>query len=230
MDSYTGTPDAIIDASSNLNDNKVFQTAINSAKQGKYFVFDKGFNNFSVFKELIESKKNFVTRFKGNYVFHRTKRKNVPSYSELEENWYLEEDEIRQLGQKNNPNQLKVRKITCRNGETGKTFTIITNDMRSLAKMLVSMYAYRWPIEVFFRHVKSSLNITHFPSHDQTAVRNWLFFIALSILCIQLLNLAAGSKEVTSLMMRNTPFKILLRLARSVLRSWMIDLASSGIL
>ena len=86
MDSYTGTPDAIIDASSNLNDNKVFLTAINSASQGKYFVFDKGFNNFSVFKELIESHKIFVTRFKENYVFNRTKKKILPSFLELEEN------------------------------------------------------------------------------------------------------------------------------------------------
>ncbi len=87
------------------------------------------------------------------------------------------------------------------------------------------MYSYRWPIEVFFRHIKSNLNITHFPSHDQTAVRNWMFFVALSVLCIQLLNLAGGSKDMTSLMMRNEPFKILLRIARSLLRSWMTDLS-----
>ena len=131
------------------------------------------------------------------------------------------------MGQKSNSNQIEVRRITCRNGETEKAFTIISNDKRSSAKMLVSMYAYRWPIEVFFRHIKSNLNITHFPSHDQAAVRNWMFFVALSILCIQLINLATGSKEISSLMMRYEPFKTLLRVARSVLRTWIIELAKS---
>ena len=59
---------AIIDVSSNLNDNKMFQSAINSVSHGKYFVFDKSLNNFSVFKELVEPQKIFVTGFKENYV------------------------------------------------------------------------------------------------------------------------------------------------------------------
>ncbi len=50
MNSYSGTPDAIADASKNLNDNTMFQKAISLAKNGRYFVFDKGFNAFKLLK------------------------------------------------------------------------------------------------------------------------------------------------------------------------------------
>lgn len=61
MDSYSGTPDAIIDAWGSTNDNTVFEDGIRHARRGQVFVFDRGFNNFQVFKKLIKSKYRFIT-------------------------------------------------------------------------------------------------------------------------------------------------------------------------
>lgn len=230
MDSYSGTPDAIVDASTNLNDNKVFQTALSSAKHGKYFVFDKGFNNFRVLKRLSESKQYFITRFKENYVFNPRFLRKIPSSNKLEKGWVLESDEVGILGQKTNPNQFEIRKITCREISSGKTFLLMTDDRNLSAKKIVKMYVYRWPIEVLFRHIKSNLKLIHFPSRDPIGVRNWILFIALSIICIQLIAIESGISDPSSLMLRGTQFKAIIRIARARLRDWIIELSIIAIL
>jgi len=224
MDSNSGTPDAIVDVSANLNDNTAFQTALQSAKQGRYFVFDKGFNNFKILKQLTESKQHFITRFKSNYIFKRTTKRKLPASVELDGDRVIESDDIGTIGQKSNNNEIEVRRITCLNMENGKTFIVITDDRNLSAKTIVKMYAYRWPIEVLFRHIKSNLHIVHFPSRDQVVVYNWFVFIALSVICIQLLTFESGTHNSKNLMMRKTPFKEMLRIARSLIRSWIVYL------
>ena len=61
-------------------------------------------------------------------------------------------------------NQLTIREITCQSLSGREKFTVITDDRDLTATKAIHMYAYRWPIEVLIRHVKSSLHLVRFPS------------------------------------------------------------------
>jgi len=222
MDSYSGTPDAIIDASKNLNDNKAFKEAISSSKSGKVFVFDKGFNSFQILKEMVKKNKHFITRWKKNYVFRVTYLRKINPNEKLEGDWVLESDEVGLIGTSSEDNVLTVRKITCRNVKDNSTFVVMTDERNWAANKIVTMYVYRWPIEVMFRHIKTNLNIIHFPSHDPQGVRNWMLFVILSILVIQFMTLDGRSGHKISLMARNSTFKPLIRETQTKIDEWII--------
>jgi transposase len=212
----------VIDASKNLNDNKVFERAISASKSGKVFVFDKGFNSFSILRKIMKENKHFITRWKKNYRFQVLYRRKINPNEKLEGDWILERDEIVLLGTNSERNSLKVRKITCRNTKDNSTFIVMTDDRNLAANKVVTMYVYRWPIEVMFRHIKTNLNIYHFPSHDPQGVRNWILFVMLSVLFIQLMTLDGRSDYTISLMARKSRFKPLIRETQRKIDEWII--------
>ncbi len=102
----------------------------------------------------------------------------------------------------------------------------MTDDLTLPASKVVQMYAYRWPIEVLFRHIKSSLGVIHLPSHDRVGVMNWILLVFLSVVLIQLLECESSHSEDTdSLMYRKTSFKEIFRLVRNILDQWILELA-----
>ena len=220
MDSNSGTPDSIIDASSNLNDNKVFGKAIEVANRGRYFVFDKGFNSFTIFKKLLKNGQHFITRWKKNYVFEKLLNRKINLNQKLEGDWILETDEVGILGKNEKNKGITVRKITCRNVKTNDSFIVMADDRQLPANKIVQMYAYRWPIEVYFRHIKSNLHIIHFPSHDQNGVMNWMLLTIISIIKIQLMANESYDKSEINLMFRKTPFKPIIRIAQQIIDHW----------
>ncbi len=225
MNSYSGTPDAIADASSNLNDNYHFQKAVSLLKNARYLVFDKGFNKFKTLKDIVLKGKHFVTRWKENYVFDFINARKLNPNEKLDGNWKIEADEIGYIGSDDNNTKLRVRRITCRDTKSKKSFVVMTSDLVLPASKIVQMYAFRWPIEVLFRHIKSSLHIIHLPSHNPVGVMNWLLFAFLSLVIIQLLaNEATHPKDTQSLMYRSTPFKPVLRLVQQILDHWIVEL------
>ena len=118
--------------------------------------------------------------------------------------------------------ELTIRRITCRNKKDGSTFVVMTDERNWAANKIVTMYVYRWPIEVLFRHIKTNLNVIHFPSHDPQGVRNWMLFVMLSLIFVLTVTLDGRSDYRISLMARNSQFKPLLRLTQILIDSWMI--------
>lgn len=222
MDSYSGTPDAIVDASKNLNDNKVFNKAISVARNGRVFVFDKGFNSFKIFREIIENGQHFITRWKSNYQFNLVYTRKLNPKEKLEGNWLLESDEVGLIDLNADKTPLSVRKIICRNTLDNSTFTILTDERNWAPNKIVTMYVYRWPIEVLFRHIKSNMHVIHFPSHDPEGVKNWMIIIMLSFLIIQYLNLEDVADYKISLMSRNSSFKDRIRRSRIIFSEWIL--------
>ena len=228
MESYSGTPEAILDASSYLNDTTMFTQAVAVAKTGDVLVFDRGYSKFQVFESMTKAKKHFITRWKENYTWKRISTRKFNLKEKLCKGWVITTDEIGWLGMSGHANRLIVRKITCQSPSGRKKFTIITDNRSLTAAKAINMYAYRWPIEVLFRHLKSSLHLVRFPSYDRETVQVWLLFVLLSVLCIELLSFSPDDGQKTSLMTKSSPFKIRLRIARKYLRSWFININTNS--
>lgn len=222
MDSYSGTPDAIVDASKNLNDNKVFRKAISVARNGKVFVFDKGFNSFKIFREIMDNGQHFITRWKSNYQFNLLYTRKLNPKEKLDGDWVIESDEIGTIDLNSQNDPLTVRKITCRNILDKSTFIVLTDERNWATNKIVGMYVYRWPIEVLFRHIKTNMKVVHFPSHDPEGVKNWMLIVLISILIIQIMNLDDNIGYKTSLMSRKSNFKDRIRQSRIIFSEWIL--------
>ncbi|MGO8658986.1 transposase, partial [Rhizobium ruizarguesonis] len=70
----------------------------------------------------------------------------------------------RQAKSRRNPFSDPVREVTVRT-DTGKVLRILSNDLEAPAQEIADLYKRRWAIELFFRWVKQTLKIRHFPGN-----------------------------------------------------------------
>ncbi len=92
----------------------------------------------------------------------------------------------RQTNRRQNPMHHVVREVRVRI-ETGKVLRLLTNDLTAPAQEIADLYRQRWAIELFFRWVKQTLNITRFFGRSENAVR---IQIAVALITYLLLRIA----------------------------------------
>jgi Transposase DDE domain len=92
----------------------------------------------------------------------------------------------RQANRRRNPMCHLVREVRVRI-ETGKVLRLLTNDLSAPAQEIADLYRQRWAIELFFRWVKQTLNITRFFGRGENAVR---IQIAVALITYLLLRIA----------------------------------------
>lgn len=64
-----------------------------------------------------------------------------------------------------------MRRIKYRDGETGRTFVFLTNNMEASALDIAMLYKQRWQVELFFKWIKQHLKIKSFWGTSENAVR-----------------------------------------------------------
>ena len=65
----------------------------------------------------------------------------------------------------------RLRRISYRDPESGKTFVFLTNNFDLPALTIAQLYKCRWRVELFFKWVKQNLRITHFFGTSDNAVK-----------------------------------------------------------
>ena len=75
--------------------------------------------------------------------------------------------------------------------DTGPVLRIFTNDLHAPAQEIADLYKRRWAIELFFRWVKQTLQITRFLGTTENAVR---IQIACALIAFLLLRLAQATQ------------------------------------
>lgn len=210
MDARTGGIERIIDAHISTSDNDVFEAVIRDMRRGETFVFDRGYNRFTTLKRIVQQGGHFVTRWKKNYSWKGRKRRKLPANTQLPGQWQLVSDTVGTAGTKDNPGQLEARRIVCWHPATEmhpeKWFILWTDLMHVKAKKIVRIYVARWPIEVFFRHIKSKLRTVYFPTRSPAGVHNWLVIIALSVVFMLIMTASDHKDRVKSLGEPTFPF------------------------
>lgn len=206
MDHKSGGIGKIIDAHETTSDNSVFETVVKNTRPGLTWVFDRGYNRLTTLKGIVKKRGHFITRWSGSFSWTVKSRRKISKDDQLTDGWEIIADEIGTAGADSNPGQMTGRKITCRHPDKKDLFIIFTDIMKAHANRLVKMYVARWPIEVYFRHVKSTLGTLHFPSRSPEGIHNWLVLVALSILLIQDITFKRHKKEKERLNATGFPF------------------------
>jgi len=133
------------------------------------YVFDKGYNDYKVFKLFSDNQTGFVTRIKDNAVY-----KSI-GHNEIEEHIHsgVLEDEIIELTVKDggNKSKLRLRKIRFYDRELKREFEFLTNLFEIRADLVAAIYKVRWQIELVFKQLKQNFPLKYFLGDNENAIK-----------------------------------------------------------
>lgn len=129
-------------------------------------VVDRGYNDYSWFKQLNSKGVYFVTRLKSNADYRIIDRRPVDKSQGL-----LCDQTIKFTGYYAKQNcDIALRRVHYRDSETGIDYDFLTNNFKLSARTIAAIYKQRWQIELFFKWIKQNLKIKSFIGTSKNAV------------------------------------------------------------
>lgn len=161
---------------------------------GSIVVMDRGYLDYSWFKQLTGQGIFFVTRARKNLRYRVLERHPVDKSKGLRA-----DQRIRLTGQKSRTENLPVlRRVTCVDSETAQRYEFLTNNFALAPATIAAIYKQRWQIELFFKWIKQNLNIKVFLGTSKNAVMTqiWVAMCVYLILAyLKYLSRAAASMQ-----------------------------------
>jgi transposase len=132
-----------------------------------YYIFDRGYVDYTRLHKITNHSAYFVIRAKSNLNFDRM-------YSmKVDKTTGVECDQIGKLAgfyaTKKYPD--KLRRVKFYDKETKRTFVFLTNNFELSAEQIALLYKNRWQVELFFKWIKQHLKIKCFWGTSENAVR-----------------------------------------------------------
>jgi hypothetical protein len=145
-------------------------------KAGEIVIFDKAYVVFGHLFELFERGVWWVTRAKDNLQYRVVKRRLKKPVGKI-----LRDDEIvLKVKASRTEYPARLRRIVALVEVEGKEVAMVflTDNLEWAASSVVALYKARWEIEVFFKQIKQTLQLTDFLGNSANAVR-WQVWMAL---------------------------------------------------
>jgi hypothetical protein len=142
-----------------------------SYEEGAYYIFDRGYVDFSRLHTITQRKAYFVIRAKSSLKYRRIYSAKVDKSTGA-----LCDQTGRLTGfytAKDYPE--KLRRVKYYDKESDRTFVFLTNNMEVTAAQVALLYKNRWQIELFFKWIKQHLKIKSFWGTSENAVRIQLY-------------------------------------------------------
>lgn len=168
--------------------------------KGATYVFDLGYYDYAWWAKLDAAGCRIVTRLKANTPLRVTETRPVPSrvpsrVPGTSPSGPVLSDRIGHLPARRgkgrrNPMTKPVREVRVRI-DTGPVLRILTNDLHAPAQEIADLYKRRWAVELFFRWIKQTLQITRFLGTTENAVR---IQVACALIAFLLLRLAQATQ------------------------------------
>lgn len=145
---------------------------------GSYYIFDRGYNDYSRLYAMNKLGATFIVRAKKNALYKRLSWKrrlehNVLSDSGIRFAGYYKKDDY--------PEPLRLIKYW--DEENQREFTFLTNNFDLTALQVAELYHQRWQIELFFKWLKQHLKIKHFYGTSLNAVKIQVY-VAIITFCL----------------------------------------------
>jgi hypothetical protein len=169
LDLQSFLPHCVIIDTAREHDNQRARELCAGVKAGEIVIFDKGYLDFSHLKDLGKRGVFWVTRAKDNMVYDLVDRRACGARIQSDETVALADG-------------LLVRRIVAWVEVDGaeRQMTFLSNNFEWSAQTIVDLYRCRWEIEVFFKHLKQTLQLADFLGHNANAVR-WQIWTALLV-------------------------------------------------
>lgn len=136
-----------------------------------YYVFDRGYVDFTRLYRITQLSAYFVVRAKSNLNFERMYSSKVDKLTGVMC------DQIGKLkgfyASRQYPE--KIRRVKFYDAEFNRTFVFLTNNMELSSEQIALLYKNRWQVELFFKWIKQHLKIKSFWGTSENAVRIQIF-------------------------------------------------------
>jgi len=143
---------------------------------GAYYVFDRGYVDYTRLYNITKHSAYFVIRAKKNLQFKYT------ILNEVNEKNGVMSDQIGKLTgfyiSQDYP--VDIRKVVYYDKETNRTFVYLTNNMELASEQIALLYKNRWQVELFFKWIKQHLKIKSFWGYSENAVRIQIYCAIIS--------------------------------------------------
>lgn len=153
---------------------------------GATYVFDKGYYAYNWWHQIEQAGARFVTRFKRDAALKIVAQRKIPKSAQgivLCDRRVVFKNK-RPGGKRINEYQKPLRYIEIAQEDKPYPLILATNDLRSSALQIASLYKKRWGIELCFKWIKQNLNIKRFYGRSENAVRIQLFTALITYLLI----------------------------------------------
>jgi len=153
----------------NLLDQLVFEA-------GAFYIFDRGYVDFSRLYRIHQSSAFFVTRARSNFEFHRLCSQAVDKSTGV-----LSDQIIRlKVFYSRQGYPEKLRRVHYRDADSHRRLVLLTNNFTLSARDIADLYRCRWQVELFFKWIKQHLRIKAFYGTSDNAVKTQVW-IAISV-------------------------------------------------
>lgn len=143
---------------------------------GAFYVFDRGYVDFSRLHTFVQACAFFITRAKKNLQFYRRLSRPVERSTGLRCDQTILLTGIRTARYYPDP----LRRIHYVDAEKDSRLTFLTNNFVLPALTITQLYRARWEVELFFRWIKQHLHIKAFYGTSENAVKTQVW-VALSV-------------------------------------------------
>lgn len=158
-----------------------------------YYVFDRGYIDFTRLYRITLRDAWFVVRAKSNLKFNRM-------YSEkVDRTTGILCDQVGNLSGVHTSKQYpaKLRRVKFYDAETMKTFVFLTNNMDLTSLQIALLYKNRWQVELFFKWIKQHLKIKSFWGTTENAVRIQIYSAIITYCLVTLMGADLKAKQST---------------------------------
>jgi hypothetical protein len=134
---------------------------------GAYYIFDRGYVDYSRLYKINLLLAYFVVRAKSNLKFKRIYSNKVDRTT----NVICDQIGVFTGFYASNEYPTKIRRVKYFDQEDKRTFVFLTNNMELSAFEIALLYKNRWKVELFFKWIKQHLKVKSFWGCTENAVR-----------------------------------------------------------
>jgi len=149
---------------------------------GSMVTFDKGYNDYHLFKMLDDKGILFVARLKDNANYKIIKRNKANKKQGITSDHII----VFTGFYSKKKCSIRLRKIRYVDKGTGNVYVYLTNDFKHAANTIADIYKQRWQIELFFKALKHNLKIKTFWGTSRNAVYSqvWVALIVYLLMSV----------------------------------------------
>ncbi len=179
-------------------------------------VFDRGYTDFSWYRYLVDQGIFFVTRLKKNAHYKIVERRSTKHLKNIYSDHIIE---LQGFYTKQKYPYL-LRRIRCKDPETGKIIVVLTNQFDWSAKTISRIYKDRWQIELFFKSLKQQLKVKSFLGTSKNALLSQLWVALIAYLMLSYLKFRSKFQWSVYTLMEILPVNIF---SRRYIWDWLND-------
>jgi putative transposase len=150
------------------HDRPHLEPLIADAQAGDLFLFDRAYQDYTLFDRLTGNGVFFVSKLKRGHACAIVSQEKLGE--RVTESGYTLQTELRvRLGGEQNRTAHEYRLLDVLTPD-GKEATLVTNRWDLTPEQICALYQYRWTIEIVFRWLKHTLGLSHLVSTNREGV------------------------------------------------------------